>query len=344
MSFFILTGAILIGTVFIVHYAANALGFRLFYTSLFLSAVFAFSINLIVISMRDVTSPLSIAKIFLAVLFASALVTIINEVFVRREKKKLEEKRKKKQEIARERAKEKAFEAALDEAEETDEDDNIKEVKEEVQEKESLFKRLFNKLFAVRKKKETENTEEVVNVAEEQKETTAESSEVLKEDEPKTEEVKEVKEPKKENFISKLFKKGEKPKREKLDMSQFADLDAVLDFAYEAKISGRYEDAVDAYEGAIENYEDDPYLPFLFIDLANVHKAQGEYDAAIDIYQKAINMPNIEKDSNILKSFNENIDYLKALKTVLRKHKIEHKPFGEIDESILKEVEERVEN
>ena len=343
MSFFILTGAILIGTVFIVHYAANALGFRLFYTSLFLSAVFAFSINLIVISMRDVTSPLSIAKIFLAVLLASALVTVINEVFVRREKKKLEEKRKKKQEIARERAKEKAFEAALDEAEDTDDDDNIKEVEKEVK-SESFFKRLFNRLFAFKKKKKAEVTEEVVDVAEEQKETTAESSEVLKEDEPKTEEVKEVKEPKKENFISKLFKKEEKHKREKLDMSQFADLDAVLDFAYEAKISGRYEDAVDAYESAIENYEDDPYLPFLFIDLANVHKGQGEYDAAIDIYQKAINMPNIEKDSNILKSFKENIDYLKALKTVLRKHKIEHKPFGDIDESILKEVEERVEN
>lgn len=338
MSFFILTGAILLGTVFIVHFAANALGFRLFYSSLFLSALFAFSINLIVISMKEVTTPLSMAKIFLTVLFASALVTVINEILVRREKKKLQEKRKRKREEARETAKEKAFEETLNET--LSEKDEVADV----QKKEGFFKRLFGGIFTFGlNKKKSEINEEQELQAEEIEEETAEEEIPESEVEEKVE-AKEVEKPKKDNFITKLFKKEEKSRREKLDISQFQDLDAILDFAYEAKISGKYQDAVEAYEGAIERYENDPYLPFLFIDLANVHKSHGEYEAAIDIYEKAINMPNIEKDSNILKSFKENIDYLKALKTVLRTHKIEHKPFGEIDESILKEAEKRVEN
>lgn len=367
MSFFILTGAILLGTIFIVHFAANALGFRLFYTSLFLSAALALAVNLIVISMKDVTSPLSIAKIFLTVLVASAIVTVINDILTRYEIKKLQKRRAER----KEEAEEETVEIEEDVVEETDSDDDSLENDDEEKAtpiKENFFKRLLNKFSLFRKNKsevskETyfdDETVEDVETQEESYEKTQVENDI--DDETREEVIAKYSEettkaetaadiqidgaqeeqedpPKKEGFFKKLFKKSEPPKREKLDISQFADLDAVLDFAYDAKISGKYLDAVDAYEGAIEKYENDPYLPFLFIDLGNVHKAQGEYNAAIDVYEKAVNMPNIQKDLNILRSFEENIDYLKALKIVLRKHKAEHKPFGEIDEKILKEVE-----
>lgn len=350
MSFFILTGAILLGTILIVHFAANAMGFRLFYLSLFLSAMFALSINLIVISMKEVTSPLSIAKIFVAVLFASAFVTVINEILVRREKKKLQKRRSKRREIAKKEA------LSSEISEETDKsEEEIKEESDKAPKKEGFFKRLFAK-FSFSKSKDKkideediDDTVEKINEVEKIDEDLANdvetdsSEDKVKEDVEKVEE--EPKEtPKKENFINRLFKKEEKPKREKLDLSKFQDLDALLDYAYDAKISGDYLGAVEAYEGAIEKYENDPYLPFLFIDLGNVHKAQGEYDAAIDIYKKAINMPGIQKDASVVKSFEENVNYLKALKIVLRKRKMEHKPFAEIEESILKETEESLHN
>ncbi|MBO6305091.1 MAG: hypothetical protein J6M62_08475 [Selenomonadaceae bacterium] len=358
MSFFILTGAILLGTIFIVHFAANAMGFRLFYTSLFLSAVLALAVNLIVISMKEVTSPLSVAKILLVVLVASAFVTFINDVLTRYEIKKLQNRRRgRKDEVSEEIAETKEDIIEEEGIEEDTEDFALEsEAEDATPAKENIFKRLFNKFssFTFRKKsevsKETEfDDEEIATVEGTPAEKTDEAAvgtvdvddiganadsreeavETSGEEEP----------PKKEGVFKKFFKKKEPPKREKIDISQFADLDAVLDFAYDAKISGKYLDAVDVYEGAIEKYENDPYLPFLFIDLGNVHKAQGEYNAAIDVYEKAVNMPNIQKDLNILRSFEENIDYLKALKIVLRKHKAEHKPFGEIDEAILKEVE-----
>lgn len=368
MSFFILTGAILLGTIVIVHFAANALGFRLFYTSLFLSAVLALTVNLIVISMKEVTSPLSIAKIFLIVLVSSAFVTIINDILTRYELKKLQKRRAKRKEKVAEKSTEDSAELEeideIEEIEEFEDEENFEENNGEEEiapKKESFFKRLFKKVSSFKFKKKSDTAKEEIESLDAAKEPLAETikeevevhientalensrieTDTAEVDEDiQTESASEETEnkPKNDGFFKKLFKKSEPP-REKIDVSKFADLDAILDFAYDAKIAGKYLDAVDAYEGAIEKYENDPYLPFLFIDLGNVHKAQGEYNAAIDVYEKAVNMPNIQKDLNILRSFEENIDYLKALKIVLRKHKAEHKPFGEIDEAILKEVE-----
>jgi len=336
MNFFILTAAILLGTIFIVHFAANRVGFRLFYFPLFLSAALALAINLIVISMREVTSPLSLIKILLSVLVAAALVTIVNDVQARREKKRLIALKKDRKTIA-DRTKSSAAQTPEDEQVDSIESADDVETSENLEELEKPKKESFiNRLFKWKSKTATpkdvaediENTENIENV---------ESVVNVEDVEGKSEEVEEVEEVE----VNEVDKDSEiEAKSSDNDFSRFETLDDILDYAYDMRISGKYREAVLAYEAAIERYEDDPYLPFLFIDLANVHKGQGEYDAAIDIYKKAVNMDSIKKSEDTLNSFNDNIDYLIKLKKVLRKRKMEHARFGDLTEDIFKEVDE----
>jgi len=302
-----------LGTIMIVHFAANRVGFRLFYFPLFLSAALALAINLAVISMKEVRSPLNLVKILLTVLIAAALVTIVNDVQARREKKRLIALKKDRKKIA-DRAKTNAAQEGEETAESVSEDESLEELKEEKPKKESFFKRLF------KGKKETEKPIEPEPI---EKEETLENVEVEHEEEAEEANEKNI---------------GEETSE--TDFDRFETLDDILDYAYDERISGHYKEAVAAYNAAIEKYYDDPYLPFLFIDLANVHKNQGEYDAAIDVYKKAANMENIKNNEETLKSFDDNINYLVKLKKVLRKKKMEHARFGDLTEDIFKEVDD----
>ena len=309
MSFYIFTGVLIGGAIFIAHYAANRFGFRLFYSSLFISALLAVAINFAVISMKDVSSPGSVGKILLLVLLAFAGVTVFNDLLTRLEKKKLMNRRHKAKELK---------EADLVESEEVAEDISTEE---EVPVSENI------------------QIEEKVSIDEDIPVEENIPLEKAKDNEKDSAEIKKGK----FSFIKRLFSKEKKataPK--KPDFSNLDTLDAILDFAYEARLSGRYHDAVAAYEEAIDRYADDAYLPFIFIDLGNAHKETGEYDAAIDVYKKALNMERIKSDPATSKSFAENTTYLKALKITLRNHKMEHTPFSQISKEILDEADKRV--
>ncbi|MBR3623185.1 MAG: hypothetical protein IKN43_07570 [Selenomonadaceae bacterium] len=318
MSFFIFTGVLISGAIFIAHYAANRFGFRLFYSSLVISALLALVINFVIISMKEVSSPESIGKILLVTLLSAAVVTAFNDFLTRLEKKKLEKRRHKAKD---------ADEAQLDEALSSTE-----KSKDEGESAEPINERQFEAVPARMEDTELEETAE-------------QQAEIQVKEEAKEENKKDAADNKKAKlgFIKRWFSKGKKEESpKKPDLSHLDTLDAILDFAYDSRLSGSYHDAVAAYEEAIMRYENDSYLPFIFIDLGNAHKEMGEYDAAIDVYEKAVNMEVIKKDIPTVRSFEDNTIYLKELKIALRKRNMEHTPFSQISKEILDEVDERV--
>ncbi|WP_051180454.1 hypothetical protein, partial [Selenomonas ruminantium] len=122
------------------------------------------------------------------------------------------------------------------------------------------------------------------------------------------------------------------------EISTMDNLDAILDFAYEAKDS-EPKDAIFAYQEAIARYADDDYTPFLVIELGNLYKAQANYSGAIATYKKALDMPIIAQNDAMCQEFTKNIHYLGTVQDILAKHAALSTPFPQIPGDIMQEIE-----
>ena len=125
----------------------------------------------------------------------------------------------------------------------------------------------------------------------------------------------------------------------KQELSALDSLDAILDFAYEAK-NAQPKDAIFAYHEAITRYADDDYTPFLVIELGNLYKEQANYSGAIATYKKALNMPIIAQNDAMCQEFTKNIHYLGTVQDILAKHAALSTPFPQIPGNIMQEIEE----
>lgn len=124
----------------------------------------------------------------------------------------------------------------------------------------------------------------------------------------------------------------------KQELSSMDSLDAILDFAYEAK-DAQPKDAIFAYHEAISRYGDDDYTPFLVIELGNLYKEQANYSGAIATYKQALTMPIIAKNDAMCQEFTKNIHYLGTVQDILAKHAALSTPFPQIPGDIMQEIE-----
>ena len=94
-------------------------------------------------------------------------------------------------------------------------------------------------------------------------------------------------------------------------------LDDILDRAYSERSKGHIWQAIDFYRKALERYRNDEYAPFVAIDLGNVYKEEALYSKAIKIYEEALTLPAVERNTSTQKEFVKNLEYLRAVRTVL---------------------------
>ena len=116
-------------------------------------------------------------------------------------------------------------------------------------------------------------------------------------------------------------------------------LDDYLDYAYTEKEAGRTAKAAAAYQKALETFPDDPYLPFLIIELGNLYKEAGAYDVAVGTYRDALSLPIIQGQNGIADEFQKNIAYLEAVSHIIARHDAPDTPFSQIPPDWIAEIE-----
>lgn len=104
------------------------------------------------------------------------------------------------------------------------------------------------------------------------------------------------------------------PKAELLKLPDgLESMDSLLDFAFAQAGAEAYDMALLAYSTALEQYRDDPYAPFIVIDMVNLYKSQERYQEAIDCVTNAMNIPAIQESPAYQHNFQ---DYLAQLKSI----------------------------
>ena len=116
-------------------------------------------------------------------------------------------------------------------------------------------------------------------------------------------------------------------------------LDDYLDFAYSERDAGRTANAAAAYQTAIEGFPEDPYLPFLVIELGNLYKEAGAYDVAADTYRDALSLPIIQGQTGLVDEFRKNIAYLEAVSHITARHDAPDTPFSQSPPAWIAEIE-----
>lgn len=123
------------------------------------------------------------------------------------------------------------------------------------------------------------------------------------------------------------------------DLAALTTLDAFLDYAYAAQQRNDISRALAAYREALKSYSDDPYVPYLFIDLGNLCKQQARYADCIEVYQQGLRLPIIAENEAMAEEFRKNIRYLRIVYHILEKHQALTTPFGSIPQIYRAEIE-----
>ncbi|MBR1805038.1 MAG: hypothetical protein IJ774_01485 [Selenomonadaceae bacterium] len=121
-------------------------------------------------------------------------------------------------------------------------------------------------------------------------------------------------------------------------------LDDILDRAYAERSKGHVWQAIDFYRKALERYRNDEYAPFVAIDLGNVYKEEALYSKAIKIYEEALTLPAVTRSASTQKEFAKNLEYLRAVRTVLLRHRALSTPFSKLTKELLREVDAELRN
>ena len=97
--------------------------------------------------------------------------------------------------------------------------------------------------------------------------------------------------------------------------------------------------AAAAYKKAIDSYGDDPYAPFVVIELGNLYKDIGLYDESSEVYEKALSLPMLQGQTDIQAEFKKNIIYLHTVSHILTRHDVPNTPFRKIPPEYIEEIE-----
>lgn len=127
-------------------------------------------------------------------------------------------------------------------------------------------------------------------------------------------------------------------------LANLNSLDAILDYAYEEKIHSNFSNALLAFEKALQEFENDAYAPFIVIEMSNIYKDSGLYDEAIAAYETALELPAVAADLSIQENFLSTAEYLRMVKYVLVKHDSLKVPFNQIPRPYMLEIEFNFQN
>lgn len=123
------------------------------------------------------------------------------------------------------------------------------------------------------------------------------------------------------------------------ELAALSSLDAFLDYAYAAQQRREFPRALAAYREALRQYTDDPYVPYLFIDLGNLCKQQARYEDCIEVYREGLRLPIIAGNEAMAEEFRKNLLYLCLVYNILKKHQALATPFSEIPQTYRAEIE-----
>ena len=119
-------------------------------------------------------------------------------------------------------------------------------------------------------------------------------------------------------------------------------LDDILDYAYAEKTKGNVQQAILAYQRALNRYQNDDYAPFIAIDLGNIYKEQAAYTRFIKTYEEALKLPVVMRNSTTYNEFAKTLTFMKMVQTVLARHRALTTPFSKIPAQYLQEAETEI--
>ena len=379
MAFFLIVPSVMIAGVLVVHALANRMGLRIYYGTLIAAAASAFAADFAAVLVSPAVGKAFFLRLGLFVLAASAVLTAANIFFVKR--KRAEEKNFNEEVRAAYRAEVEKTSAQAEqttvedvvpvekfewnesdspspETVETSEAEPLPPAKVEAETSDDAKPARYNEVTASEEKPPEEfPLEEVFKPLES---VPIEKLERFAREEKKS---KPAPEPKSSEVFpyEEVFKPLDAVKPETIEKIQVDEktsphepspeleekietLDDILDRAYSERSKGHVWQAIDFYRKALERYRNDEYAPFVAIDLGNVYKEEALYSKAIKIYEEALNLPAVARNASTQKEFVKNLEYLRAVRTVLLRHRALSTPFSKLTKELLREVDAEIRN
>lgn len=374
MAFFLIVPSVMIVSVLFVHALANRMGLRIYYGTLVAAALASFAADFAAVLISPVADKTFFLRLGILVAVAALVLTLANVFLVKR--KRTEEKNFNEEVRAAYRAEvekdspkadekpevadvvpvekfewnestetveaETSEPATVDAKVEAETADNVSRYNEVPEEKKSPEEFPLEEVF---KPLESVPIEKLEKFAREEKKSKPapepKSSEIF----PYEEVFKPLDAVKPETIEKIQDEEKSSPHEPSPELEEKIEtLDDILDRAYSERSKGHVWQAIDFYRKALERYRNDEYAPFVAIDLGNVYKEEALYSKAIKIYEEALTLPAVERSTETQKEFVKNLEYLRAVRTVLLRHRALSTPFSKLSKEFLREIDAEIRN
>ena len=182
-------------------------------------------------------------------------------------------------------------------------------------------------------------SEDTEAVAEAEVEPVSEDTEAVVEAEAEEEQISEsepedVIEPESENVAAPVIDTEVDEKLTGMD-----NLDDMLDYAFELKDTAHWTKALQAYEYVLDKYPDDTCAPMLVIEISNMQKDNGHYQEAIESFKKALSIPTVAENPDMVTEFEDSILYLETVYSVIQEENLGEIPFYDIPQEYMSKIE-----
>ena len=182
-------------------------------------------------------------------------------------------------------------------------------------------------------------SEDTEAVAEAEVEPVSEDTEAVAEAEAEEEQISEsepedVIEPESENVAAPVIDTEVDEKLTGMD-----NLDDMLDYAFELKDTAHWAKALQAYEYVLDKYPNDACAPMLVIEISNMQKDNGHYQEAIKSFKKALSIPTVAENPDMVTEFEDSILYLETVYSVIQEENLGEIPFYDIPQEYMSKIE-----
>ena len=182
-------------------------------------------------------------------------------------------------------------------------------------------------------------SEDTEAVAEAEGEPVSEDTEAVAETEAEEDQISEsepedVIEPESENVAAPVIDTEVDEKLTGMD-----NLDDMLDYAFELKDTAHWAKALQAYEYVLDKYPDDACAPMLVIEISNMQKDNGHYQEAIKSFKKALSIPTVAENPDMVTEFEDSILYLETVYSVIQEENLGEIPFYDIPQEYMSKIE-----
>lgn len=124
-----------------------------------------------------------------------------------------------------------------------------------------------------------------------------------------------------------------------VELARLATLDDHLAYASKKRGEGNGARAVLAYQQALGKFRQDPYAPFIVMELGNLYKENGDYAEAVSAYHSALRLAAVKARPMMAAEFRKNIAYLDTVLLVLSRRRMPNTPFSQIPPDCHREIE-----